>query len=1243
MLNLFSMVWTQKLSIALGSTIPEMPRVCLTMVLASCNAALYLVSGIIFWQWLRSFHPEFTIAPVIIFWLLLFLTIASVVLNQLVPWPDSALIYWLSNILPGMMGTVAVAFLGTIINAKTGKGKDGEFILDESSFLPSRVTTSANGDVASATRPDRPMSSVFSTYPCVTSCVDANSAQQLAICQNLHTKLQEKNAEFEGIFQAFPDLFLLLGTDGTILDYRGEQRCNVHISPNAIGEQKIQELLPSPVASQYEQAIGLVAKQQWMTTIEYEMGGSAGEQSYEARLIPFFHQKIMTFIRNTTDKKQAESALCQSYKELSEIKYALDQSAIVAATDLKGKITYVNDKFCEISGYSREELIGQNHRILKSDEHSREFFRTLWSTIAQGKIWRGEIRNKTKDGHDYWVDTTIVPLLDRQGKPFEYLSIRTDITDRKQAEKAMGQQQKRLSILHQIDRAILEAEEPEAIAEVTVKHLRPLLPCERVSVIEFNLKTGEAIMLAIDADRESCILAGNRLPLMNQDGFANPEKLTNGVLVVHDLWELPSLTFVQESLKAEGLRSCVCIPLKSRNLLLGSLNIWSDRPGGFSEGQIAIAQEVADSLAISIQHARLRQTVQSYAQELEQRVAHRTAELLKVNEKLRQEIDRRQQIEEQLYHEKEVAQVTLNSIGDAVITTDLNGIIQSLNPQAESLTGWRQSEAQGQPLKRVLQLFNAVTGDPVENFLDRSNTSRLSAFSHHTLIRNRDSEEFMVEPSVAFIRMSSGEIIGMVVICRDVTENRKLAAQLCWEASHDPLTNLINRREFKRRLSELMEEESKIESEHSLCYLDLDQFKIVNDTCGHAAGDELLRQVTTLLQSQIRKTDLLARLGGDEFALLLYECPLKQARQVAEDLRQVVQDFRFVWQDKTFSIGVSIGLVKLDPIVTSLADVMSAADSAMYAAKDAGRNRIHVYQANDRELAQRQGDMQWVSRLVKALEEDRFCLYSQAIAPAQPDSGKPDHYEILIRMTDENGALIPPGMFIPAAERYNLMPKIDRWVIRNLFSYLATHLYHSSCGNKIVPETLMPHQAKTVSPSSIYTVNLSGASFNDEQFLSFLQEQFAYYQIPPPMICFEVTETFAISNLNKAIQFIHALKQLGCSFALDDFGSGMSSLTYLKNLPVDYVKIDGYFVRNILEDPVNAAMIEAINKLTHAIGLQTIAEFVENEQILQKLQELGVDYVQGYGIAKPTPLVGNLINMSIAKQKPKISRQVQAG
>lgn len=1232
MLKIFSFVWAQKLSIALGSSTPEASGVL--MVLDSWPAIAYVVLGIILWQWLPSVNPTFPALgkwPVRMLWLLVLLTIASGVADLLDQWQISPLSYWIAHILAAVTGTVGVATVGAIVAPKTAKSaKYGQLwpgMPSENGFVTCAKTLGSNGGSNT--------SQEFTEYPCVMSCSGLAPEQQLAIktCQQLHAQLRQKSAEFEGIFQWFPDLFLLIDADGTILEYQGQNRCNVHISPAAIGQQKIPELFPKKIAREYEQAISLVNQQQWMTSFSYDLGGSAGEQTYEARLVPFLEQKITIFIRNTTEQMQAERGLRQSYKELSDLKYALDRSAIVAITDAKGTITEVNDRFCQISGYSREEPIGQTHRTIKSDEHPPEFFRSLWSTISQGKIWRGEIKNRAKDGGYYWVDTTIVPLLDEHGRPWQYLSIGYDITDRRQAEEALHQQQQRLRILHQIDRAILEAREPQAIAEVAAKYLRQLLGCQRVSVVEFNLCKASAIVLAIDSDRKSCILGGKDLSDLNQAGFATPEKLANGVLVVEDLLQLLNLTPVQASLKAEGLRSCVCIPLKTRDSLLGSLNIWSDRPSGFDDRQVTIAREVANSLAISIQQARLCQTVQSYAGDLEQRVANRTSELLRVNEKLRVEIQQRQQVEAELYQEKELAQVTLNSIGDAVITTDTNGTIQSLNPRAESLTGWSDSEAKSQPLAKVLQLFNQVTGLPVKNILHESRTGDLSLLSNHKLIRRGDCEEFIVEHSVSPILRGNDEIIGMVVVCRDVTENRKLAAQLSWEASHDPLTNLINRREFKRQISELMEQKSRTESGHSLCYLDLDQFKIVNDTCGHAAGDELLRQLTALLQSHIRKTDLLARLGGDEFALLFYECSVAEAREVAEYLRQAVQDFRFVWQEKTFSIGVSIGLVSIDSTVTSLADVMSAADSAMYAAKDAGRNRIHVYEVNDLELAQRHGDMQWVSRLVKALEEDRFCLYSQAIAPTQPDSGKADHYEILIRMTDENGVIIPPGMFIPAAERYNLMPKIDRWVIRHLFSHLSNLRQQSSSATN----------SAIAASGSIYTVNLSGASFNDDKFLSFLQRQFAEYQIPPGTICFEVTETFAISNLNKAIKFINALKQLGCSFALDDFGSGMSSLTYLKNLPVDYVKIDGYFVKNILEDPVNAAMIDAINNLTHAIGLQTIAEFVENEQILHKLQALGVDYVQGYGIAKPTPLSGKLINLTAAKHKPKVPRQMQVG
>lgn len=433
---------------------------------------------------------------------------------------------------------------------------------------------------------------------------------------------------------------------------------------------------------------------------------------------------------------------------------------------------------------------------------------------------------------------------------------------------------------------------------------------------------------------------------------------------------------------------------------------------------------------------------------------------------------------------------------------------------------------------------------------------------------------------------------------QEISDRQRIQHQLSWQAAHDPLTGLANRRQFEQSLEEALIEAKAVNYKHILCYLDLDQFKIVNDTCGHAAGDELLRQVTALLQSKIRKSDVLARLGGDEFGVLLYHCSLELGRRVADKLLESIQAFRFVWHEKMFAIGASIGLVAIDATSESGVSVLSRADTAMYAAKDGGRNRVHVYEAGDHDLVQRCGDMQWVSRIVKALEENRFCLYRQAIAPIQPDNLATHHYELLLRMQDEKGQLVLPMAFIPAAERYNLMSQIDRWVIQTLFCVL---------------------QQVNSDAQSVYTVNLSAASLNDDQFLDFLQQQFLQHQILPSTICFEITETSTIANLKKAAHFIHQLKKIGCHFALDDFGSGMSSLAYLKNLPVDYLKIDGHFIKNIVSDRVSAAMIEAINHIGHVMGLQTIAEFVENEEILEKVKRLGVDYAQGYGIGKPHP------------------------
>lgn len=438
---------------------------------------------------------------------------------------------------------------------------------------------------------------------------------------------------------------------------------------------------------------------------------------------------------------------------------------------------------------------------------------------------------------------------------------------------------------------------------------------------------------------------------------------------------------------------------------------------------------------------------------------------------------------------------------------------------------------------------------------------------------------------------------------------RKSQKHLAWQAKHDALTGLVNRREFERRLEVALNDAKTIKQQHSLCFLDLDRFKIVNDSCGHAAGDELLRQVTALLRSQVRTTDILARLGGDEFGLLLVNCPPQQAFSIANALRQSIQEFRFAWQDKTFTIGVSIGLVTLDATTPDLASAVNAADAACYVAKNAGRNRVHIYQRDRGEAAQQHGQIQWVSKLTKALEEDRFCLFYQSIVPVTPSEVECDHYEVLLRLCDdETGTLVSPIAFIPAAERYHLMQHIDRWVIRQLFSTQGRH--YRECWNR----------SQEKGDRCLYSINLSGASIADDQFIDFVREQFVIHQIPPQVICFEITETIAITNLGKARKLIQELKDLGCRFALDDFGSGMSSFSYLRNLPVDYLKIDGGFIKDIVEDSTDLALTEAINNIGHVMGLQTIAEFVENDAILDKLKTLGVDYAQGYGIAKPRSL-----------------------
>ncbi len=674
-----------------------------------------------------------------------------------------------------------------------------------------------------------------------------------------------------------------------------------------------------------------------------------------------------------TERKRVE-------EELLKLSRAVEaSSSTVIITDTDGNIEYVNPKFTEITGYTREEVIGGNTRLLKSGKTPEAIYSDMWETILTGGEWKGKYHNRKKDGSLYWSRCSISGVKNSEGEITHYISIQDDVSEQMKVEE----------------------------------------------------------------------------------------------------------------------------------------------------------------------------------------------ELLKLSR-------------------------AVEASSSAVIITDDEGNIEYVNPKFSEVTGYTKDEAMGQN-PRILK--SGETADTIYDDLWETITSgREWKGEFHN--RKKDGGYYWGHATISGVRDTTGKITHYVGIQDDVTYEYELAEQLSYQASHDALTGLINRREFERRAERLLSTIKHDKSEHALCFMDLDQFKIVNDTCGHTAGDEMLRQISQILQSITRKRDTMARLGGDEFGILMEHCSLDKAHRVASSLQEAIHDYQFNWEGQSFRVGVSIGLVSISELTLNLTELLKQADAACYMAKDKGRNRIHVYHAEDASLVQRHGEMQWVSRIQHALDEDRFCLYAQSILPL--DSSQSKHYELLIRMVDEEDKLIPPGAFLPAAERYNLIEKLDCWVIEHAFRVLAEN----------------PTFLKKI---NFISINLSGQSLTQASMLDFIISRLDSSGIEGEKICFEITETAAIANLSTAMKFISTLKGLGCRFALDDFGSGLSSFGYLKNLPVDYLKIDGMFVRDIVDDPIDRAMVKSINEIGQVMGMQTIAEFVENDEIKGMLREIGVNYAQGYGIDKPMP------------------------
>ncbi len=539
----------------------------------------------------------------------------------------------------------------------------------------------------------------------------------------------------------------------------------------------------------------------------------------------------------------------------------------------------------------------------------------------------------------------------------------------------------------------------------------------------------------------------------------------------------------------------------------------------------------------------------------------------------------------------------IESSGSIMLITNRRGMIEYVNPQFTVVTGYTAKEVMGHS-PRMLAAFET----PDEIYQEMRNTI-LSGTEWRGDFYNKkkNGERFRLKSIVSPVKDEHGNVSHIVSIQEDVTQEYELSKELSYQSSHDGLTGLINRREFEIRLEKLLSGNPRTKAMHTLIFMDLDHFKGVNDSCGHTAGDELLRQISTEFQSKVRRADTLARLGGDEFGILMEHCLVEDALKIADSILKSVLDYQFYWEKQVFRIGVSIGLTAFTDETVSVTELMKRADAACYRAKELGRNRIHSYQKKDEEIVKVHGEMHWVERINQALDEDRFTLHAQAIVPLMelPDTDR--CYELLLRMVDVKGNIIEPGAFLPAAGRYNLMPQLDRWVVGHAL-------------------TLLNSGGQCCSALKWVSINLSEQSIADVGFLDFVLNDIQNRAVPPGKICFEIKETAAVSNLKPVSHFISVLSRIGCRFVLDDFGKGLSSFGYLTKLKVDYLKIDGVLVKNILDDPIDYAMVKSINEVGQVMGMKTIAACVENDDIKEKLRWVGVSFAQGSGIEKPRPI-----------------------
>lgn len=1091
-----------------------------------------------------------------------------------------------------------------------------------------------------------------------------------------------------------------------------------------------------------------------------------------AKPIVSFDQAISGFVGTVEDITEQQKLRIENSALLNTIRAKF----IMSITNARGDIVEVNDSFCEISQYSREELIGCNHRIVNSGVHPSNFFSDVWQTIANGKSWRGEICNRAKDGSLYWVDSVITPFFNSAGTIDRYISIRTDITARKTAEAELNNEKQYFASVIEgtgagtwewnVQTGHTRFNERWAnilgytladLSPVSIKTWLELIHPDDLIKTDGLLKkhfSGEASIYECEFRMRNCyglwvwVLARGRVLTWTAEG--NPEWMfgthlditqrkeqeevlrktqvlldKTGKIAGVGGWEVDLVSGViswsDETCRIHGVQLGYSPTLdeainfyapearpiikaaversmqmgESWDLELpliqaGGQHIWvravgsvefdAQKPVRIVGAFQNITERVQQRIAVDEAHTRMSLATDSgeigvweynlaqgmlvcdewmyklyglspsnqagpyefWANHLhpedkatvEKDLTDCIAGIAPFNTEFRivwndgsihylratgqvtrdeqgnalsmigvnWDVTRLRNLTSKLAEQHELMHVTLKSIGDAVITTDANGNAEWLNPVAERMTGWTCDEAKGRPLAQVFHIVNEETRAPTENPVATCLAQgKIVGLANHTLLISRNGDEFGIEDSAAPIRNTQGDVLGVVLVFHDVTEQRRLSGEVSYQATHDALTGLVNRAEFETRLRRLLHRIHEDKSQHALMYIDLDQFKIVNDTCGHSVGDQLLQQVSKLLNETVRSRDTLARLGGDEFGVILEHCSTDQAQRVAQEICDKMENFRFQHDLHRFRIGTSIGLVAMDNRWQTTAALMQAADTSCYAAKDAGRNRVHVWFDTDQAMRARHGEMQWTTRIERALDENHFELYAQRIENlTEKDAGI--HAEVLLRMLDTDGSIIPPTAFLPAAERFHLASRIDRWVLRNSIDWLKS-------------------LDKTAPTIEMLCINLSGQSIGDRAFhrqaVDMLKDA---GEVICAKICIEITETAAVTNLSDASLFIEQVSVLGVRVALDDFGAGASSFGYLKNLAVDILKIDGQFIKDLMDDPLDDVAIRCFVDVAKVCGLKTVAEFVDKPAVLKRVHELGIDYAQGFLLHKPEPI-----------------------